>query len=204
MRVGLTGGVGSGKSTVSALLAQHGATVFDADAIAREVVEPGTVGFDAVVAHFGSGVVAADGSLDRAALAALVFNDDEARNALNAIVHPLVGQRFAEQMASAPPDAIVVYDVPLLVEGGLEKGFDIVVVVETDPETRVARLAGRGMPEQDARARMAAQATDAERRAAAHEVIRNDGTPEALETEVDELWRRLLERQHVQAEPSSP
>ena len=137
-------------------------------------------------------------------LAALVFSDDEARNALNAIVHPLVGQRFAEQMASAPPDAIVVYDVPLLVEGGLEKGFDIVVVVETDPETRVARLAGRGMPEQDARARMAAQATDAERRAAAHEVIRNDGTPEALETEVDELWRRLLERQHVQAEPSSP
>lgn len=194
MRVGLTGGVGSGKSTVSDLLADRGAVVFDADAIAREVVEPGTPGYDAVVERFGPDVVLPDGGLDRAALAQLVFGDDEARAALNAIVHPLVGQRFAEAMESAPPDAVVVYDVPLLVEGDLAAGFDVVVVVEADAETRVARLAGRGMPEADARARMAAQATDEQRRAVAHEIVSNDGSIDALHDQVAALWQRLVAR----------
>jgi dephospho-CoA kinase len=194
VRVGLTGGVGSGKSTVAQLLAGHGATVFDADAIAREVVETGTPGFDAVVAQFGTDIVAADGSLDRAVLASVVFNDERARRELNAIVHPLVGEQFTAQMAAATPDSIVVYDVPLLVEGNLAEGFDVVVVVEADQQTRVARLQERGMPEQDARARMATQATDEQRRAVAHELINNDGNRESLETQVGELWERLIER----------
>ena len=191
MRVGLTGGVGSGKSTISALLAAHGAAVIDADALAREVVEPGTPGYDAVVARFGSGVVAADGSLDRAALAAIVFNDETARSDLNAIVHPLVGRRTAELMTATGPDDIVVYDVPLLVETGLAEGFDVVVVVLADVEVRVRRLVERGMPEADARARMAAQATDDERRAVATEILTNDGSREELATQVDALWERL-------------
>ena len=192
--VGLTGGVGAGKSAVSALLAGHGAVVIDADAIAREVVEPGTAGFDAVVARFGSAVVSSDGGLDRAAIAAIVFEDKAARIDLNAIVHPLVGRRSAELMATVPADAVVVYDVPLLVEGGLAAGFDCVVVVEADEVTRLARLAERGLPEEQARARMAAQVGDEERRAVAHEVINNDGTREALAGEVRELWQRLRAR----------
>jgi dephospho-CoA kinase len=198
--VGLTGGVGAGKSAVSALLAGHGAVVIDADAIAREVVEPGTVGYAAVVARFGPAVVAADGALDRAAIAAIVFEDESARNDLNAIVHPLVGRRSAELMAAVPAEAIVVYDVPLLVEGGLAPGFDYVVVVETDEATRLARLAERGLPESQAQARMAAQVGDEERRAVAHEVINNDGTRESLADEVRELWQRLLARRNRAAE----
>jgi dephospho-CoA kinase len=191
VRVGLTGGVGSGKSTVSALLAQHGAVVIDADALAREVVEPGTPGYDAVVDRFGPEVVATDGSLDRAKLAAIVFTDDAARNDLNAIVHPLVGRRTAELMAATSPDDIVVYDVPLLVESGLAAGFDVVVVVLADAETRVRRLAERGMPEGDARARMAAQSSDEQRRAVATEILLNDGTRDQLAAQVDALWKRL-------------
>lgn len=199
MRVGLTGGVGAGKSTVSRLLAGRGAVVIDADAIAREVVEPGTPGYDAVVRRFGSGVVASDGSLDRAALAAIVFADAAARADLNAIVHPLVGQRTEQLMAAAPPDAVVVYDVPLLVESGLAAGFDVVVVVLAADETRVSRLAGRGMPEADARARMAAQATDEQRRVVADEVLVNDGTVDELTAQVDALWQRLARRTEAAA-----
>jgi dephospho-CoA kinase len=194
VRVGLTGGLGSGKSTVASLLADHGAVVIDADAIAREVVEPGTPGFDAVVKRFGSNVVTSEGRLDRSALAAVVFADAAARGDLNGIVHPLVGQRSAELMAAADPDAIVVYDVPLLAESGLGDAFDVVVVVEADVDTRLARLAERGLTDADARARMDAQATDEQRRAVAHEVINNDGSREALAAEVDELWRRLVSR----------
>jgi dephospho-CoA kinase len=194
MRVGLTGGVGSGKSTVSSLLAAHGAVVVDADAIAREVVLAGTPGFDAVVARFGADVIGPDGELDRAKLASIVFADDLARNDLNGIVHPLVGERTAALMAAAPPDAVAVYDVPLLGESNMAAAFDVVVVVEAAPETRLARLAARGMPEADARARMAAQATDEQRRAVAHEVIGNDGPLEALRAEVDALWDRLAAR----------
>jgi dephospho-CoA kinase len=200
VRVGLTGGVGSGKSTVSALLARHGALVIDADAIAREVVEPGTPGYDAVLARFGAEVVAADGTLDRPALAAVVFGDEAARADLNAIVHPLVGERSAELMAAAAPEDVVVYDVPLLVESRLGKAFDVVVVVEADVDTRLTRLAERGLAESDARARMAVQASDEERRAVAHEVIANDGTREELAAEVDELWQRLIARRDADAQ----
>ncbi len=199
MKVGLTGGVGSGKSTVSALLAEHGAVIIDADPIAREVVEAGTPGYDAVVARFGSDVVAADGSLDRPALAAVVFADDDARRDLNAIVHPLVGRRSAEVLAEIPDDAIVVYDVPLLVEGGLAAGYDDVVVVEADEATRLARLAERGMAEADARARMAAQATDEQRRAVATELLDNNGSREALAAQVGALWQRLEARRAAAA-----
>ena len=190
MRVGLSGGVGSGKSTVAAMLAEHGAVVIDADAIAREVVEPGTPGYHAVVAEFGESVVA-DGRLDRAALAKIVFDDDDARARLNAIVHPLVGERTAQLMAEAPADAMLVYDVPLLVESGLADGFDTVVIVLAPRDLRLERLAGRGMPAEDARARMAKQATDDERRDVADEIVTNDGTREQLQAQVDALWERL-------------
>lgn len=191
MRVGLTGGVGSGKSTVARLLAQHGAVVIDADAIAREVVEPGTPGFAAVVAAFGRSVVGPDGRLDRPALAAIVFADERRRAELNAIVHPLVAQRTVELAAAAPADAVVVHDIPLLVENDMAAGFDFVVVVEARVDIRLARLAARGMSETDARERMAAQATDGQRRAAADAVIVNDGPLTDLKHQVDEVWKQL-------------
>jgi dephospho-CoA kinase len=191
VRIGLTGGVGSGKSTVADLLARHGALVINADALAREVVEPGTPGLAALVERFGAGILTPDGALDRAALARLAFTDDRARADLNAIVHPLVGRRSAEIMAELPDDAVVIYDVPLLVENDLSGGFDVVVVVEADVETRVRRLVRRGLTADDARARIAVQATDEQRRAVADEIIRNDGSPEELAAAVDELWERL-------------
>jgi dephospho-CoA kinase len=195
VRVGLTGGVGSGKSTVSALLAEHGAVIIDADAIAREVVEPGTPGLAAVVDRFGRDVLTTDGALDRPKLAAVVFNDEAARLDLNSIVHPLVGARTVELTAAAPADAIVVYDVPLLVENGMAAGFDTVLVVEADEQTRLARLEGRGMPEADARARIKAQASDEQRRAVADELIDNSGSLDELRRAVDTVWDRLLARQ---------
>jgi dephospho-CoA kinase len=183
--------VGSGKSTVSGLLAEHGAVIIDADAIAREVVEPGTPGFAAVVEAFGSDVVGADGRLDRPALAAQVFGDTSKRLQLNAIVHPLVGARTVELAAAAPPDAVVVYDIPLLVESDMAAGFEFVLVVEAPVETRLARLQERGMAEADARERMAAQASDEQRRAVAHAVIDNRGSLAELKQRVDEVWQRL-------------
>ncbi len=194
VKVGLTGGVGSGKSTVAGLLAEHGAVIVDADAIAREVVEQGKPGYAAVVARFGPAVVADEGSLDRPALAAIVFADDDARRDLNAIVHPLVGRRAAQVLAAIPDDAIVVFDVPLLVEGNLAAGYDAVVVVEAEVATRLARLAERGLSEHDARARMAAQASDEQRRAVATELIDNNGSRDALAEQVGALWERLQGR----------
>ncbi|MCZ2828217.1 dephospho-CoA kinase [Modestobacter sp. VKM Ac-2986] len=188
LRIGLTGGIGSGKSTVAALLAERGAQVVDADRIAREVVEPGTPGLAAVVAEFGDGVLTADGALDRAALASIVFGDPAARARLDGIVHPLVRARAAELVAAAPPDAVVVQDVPLLVETGQAGDFDLVLVVQADPGTRVERLVGRGLSAADARARMASQATDEERRAVADVVLHNDGDRVALAEEVDRFW----------------
>jgi len=188
LRIGLTGGIGSGKSTVAALLAERGAQVVDADLIAREVVEPGTPGLAAVVAEFGSGVLTPDGALDRPALAAVVFGDPAARARLDAVVHPLVRARAAELVAAAPPDAVVVQDVPLLVETGQAGSFDLVLVVETDQETRVARLLERGLGAADARARIASQATDEQRRAVADVVLRNDGDRADLAAQVDRFW----------------
>ena len=195
LRVGLTGGIGSGKSEVSRQLGRHGAVLIDADVIAREVVEPGTPGLAAIVERFGDGVLDADGSLDREGLGRLVFGDPDKRRALNAIVHPLVGEattaRFAAIMES-DPDAIVVHDVPLLVEAGLGRAYDAVVVVATEPETQVRRLVEqRGMTETDARARIAAQASPAERLAVADYVIDNNGSLAALRERVDEVWERL-------------
>jgi dephospho-CoA kinase len=194
VRVGLTGGLGAGKSTVASLLAEQGAVIIDADAIAREVVRAGTRGFDAVVARFGRDVVGADGELDRARLADIVFADDSARDDLNGIVHPLVAQRSAELTAEVQDGAVVVYDVPLLVENGLAGGFDVVVVVEADLATRLRRLEERGLPEAQAKARITAQATDEQRRAVADELLRNDGNKDELTDQVRALWQRLVAR----------
>jgi dephospho-CoA kinase len=191
MKIGLTGGVGVGKSTVAALLEKRGARIIDADQLAREVVQPGTGGLEAVVARFGGRVVSPDGRLDRAALAEIVFADPAARADLNAIVHPLVRQRARKLMADAPPGTVIVYDVPLLVENKLADDFDAVVVVEAPFELRIARLIERGLSEAQARARMASQATDAQRRAIANYVLINDGSTEALVANVDELWEKL-------------
>ena len=193
LRIGLTGGIGSGKSTVSALLAERGAVVVDADLIAREVVEAGTPGLAAVVEAFGPSVVRADGTLDRPALAAIVFTDPEARARLDAIVHPLVRARTAELVGAAAADAVVVNDVPLLVEAGRAGSYDLVLVVEADAETRVARLVQRGLTAEDARARMASQASDEQRRAVADVVLDNSGTPEQLAEQVDRFWAERVE-----------
>ena len=188
LRIGLTGGIGSGKSTVARLLADRGAHVVYADVLAREVVAPGTPGLAAVVAAFGEGVLTADGALDRPALAAVVFGDAEARARLDGIVHPLVRERAAGAIGALPDDAVVVQDIPLLVETGQAGSFDVVLVVQADAEVRVARLVTRGLAEADARARIAAQATDEQRRAVADVVLVNSGTPEELATQVDRFW----------------
>ncbi|MGH9041735.1 MAG: dephospho-CoA kinase [Acidimicrobiia bacterium] len=188
--VGLTGGIGSGKSTVSGALEERGAVVIDADAIARQVVEPGTPGFDAVVDRFGPAVVAVDGSLDRAALARLVFEDAGARADLNAIVHPLVAQESQRRVTAAPAGAVVVMDVPLLVEAA-RSGYDLVVVVEAPAGVRLTRLVTRGMDPTDARRRMEAQASDEERRRVADVVVDNGGSRDDLEGQVAGLWADL-------------
>ena len=196
--VGLTGGIGSGKSEVSRRLAALGAVIVDADVIAREVVAPGTPGLAQVVEAFGAGVLRADGSLDREGLGRIVFADADKLAQLNVIVHPLVGERIAEIMADVErtePDAIVVYDVPLLVENGLQDRYEVVVVVAATPQTQLRRLVEqRGMTEADARARIAAQAPLEAKLAVADIVITNDGDLEALDTTVGEVWRDLAER----------
>ncbi|MFE0189445.1 dephospho-CoA kinase [Streptomyces sp. NPDC058989] len=192
VKVGLTGGIGAGKSEVSRLLASYGAVIVDADKIAREVVEPGTPGLASVVEEFGDGVLTPEGTLDRPKLGGIVFADPEKLKALNAIVHPLVGARSAELEASAGPEAVVVHDVPLLTENGLAPLYDLVVVVDAAPETQLDRLVRlRGMAEDEARSRMAAQATRAQRLAVADLVIDNDGPLEALEPQVRAVWERL-------------
>ncbi|MHA6631992.1 dephospho-CoA kinase [Pseudonocardia sichuanensis] len=193
LRVGLTGGIGSGKSTVARRLVARGAVLVDSDALAREVVAPGTDGLAEVVAAFGDGVLDAAGALDRPALAAVVFGDPAARERLNAIVHPRVRARSDELIATAAADAVVVQDVPLLVENGMAPLFPLVVVVHAEAEERVRRLVQlRGMPEADARARIAAQSDDAARRAAADVWLDNSGGPGDLDAAVDELWERRL------------
>ncbi|MFF4605581.1 dephospho-CoA kinase [Streptomyces sp. NPDC001339] len=194
VKVGLTGGIGAGKSEVSRLLASYGAVIVDADVIAREVVEPGTPGLAAVVEEFGDGVLTPEGTLDRPKLGAIVFADPERRKALNAIVHPLVGARSAALEAAAGTDAVVVHDVPLLAENGLAPLYDLVVVVDAAPRTQLDRLVRlRGMAEDEAKARMAAQATREQRLAVADLVIDNDGPLEDLEPQVRAVWERLRE-----------
>lgn len=195
LSVGLTGGIGAGKSEVSRLLVERGAVLIDADRIAREVVAPGTPGLAAVVETFGEEVLAEDGSLDRARLGSIVFADRERLAALNSIVHPLVGARSKELSEAAPEDAVVVHDVPLLTENGLAPLYDLVVVVDASPDTQLDRLVRlRGMTEEDARARMAAQATREQRRAVADIVIDNDVPLDELIRRVDEVWAELVRR----------
>jgi dephospho-CoA kinase len=194
LMVGLTGGIGAGKSAVSRRLARRGAVVIDSDVLAREVVAPGTAGLAEVVAVFGADILGADGALDRPALGARVFGDVAARRRLEQIIHPRVRARTAELVAAAPPSAVVVNDVPLLVEVGLAPTYHLVVVVEADPDLRVRRLVDtRGMTPEAARARIAAQTDDEHRRAAADVLIRNDADLGELDSRLDALWHgRLL------------
>ncbi|HEV2242520.1 MAG TPA: dephospho-CoA kinase [Streptosporangiaceae bacterium] len=195
LRVGLTGGIGSGKSEVSRRLAAQGAVVIDADAIAREVVAPGTDGLAEVVEAFGKEILRADGELDRPALGDIVFADPELRGKLNAIVHPRVGARMAELERGAGPGAIVVHDVPLIAENGLAGGYDLVVVVDVPPRIQVERLVRyRGMTREQAQARMAAQASREQRLAIAGIVIDNSGSLAELDRQVGDLWAELRRR----------
>lgn len=195
IRVGLTGGIGSGKSTVSRLLASYGAVVVDADLVAREVVEPGTPGLAAVVEAFGTAVLLPTGALDRNALGKVVFGDAAARARLSGILHPLIGERSGELMeaASASGAPMLVHDVPLLVESSLQSRYDVVVVVDASPAVQLDRLVRlRGMSSADAQARIAAQASREDRLAAATVVLDNDGTVEELTGQVQALWADLL------------
>ena len=195
LRVGLTGGIGSGKSEVSKRLAAQGAVVMDADAIAREVVAPGTDGLAEVVEAFGKEILRADGELDRPRLGDIVFADPELRGKLNAIVHPRVGARMAELERGAGPGAIVVHDVPLIAENSLAGGYDLVVVVDVPPRIQVERLVRyRGMTREQAGARMAAQASRERRLAIAGIVIDNSGSLAELDRQVGDLWAELRRR----------
>lgn len=192
LRVGLTGGIGSGKSAVAELLAGHGAVIVDADQLARQAVEPGTHGLARIAAEFGPEVLTPQGALDRAALAELVFADPEALARLNAIVHPEVRRLAAVAEQAAHPDAVVVHVIPLLVETGQGASFDCVVVVDVDPATQLRRVRERdGLGADQVRARIAAQASRADRLAVADVVIDNTGTPADLERSVARLWSRL-------------
>lgn len=194
-RVGLTGGVASGKSTVAAMLAELGAVVIDADLLAREVVAPGTAGLAEVVAAFGPGVLTADGQLDRPTVGSLVFADPDARRTLEAIIHPRVRARAAEIEAEAPPDAIVVHDIPLLVETGQQASFDAVIVVDVPVETQIERMTmSRGLSREEADARVAAQATREQRNAAATYRLDNSGTRDDLRALVAEVVEELRGR----------
>jgi dephospho-CoA kinase len=198
LRVGLTGGIGSGKSAVAERLAALGAVVLDGDKAARAVVEPGTPGLARIAEAFGPDVLRADGTLDRAKLAALVFSDEAARRTLNAITHPLIHEHIAAAeraaVAAGGPGAVIVHDIPLLAEGQRSSDFDVVIVVDVPAELQVARLAGRGLPADQARARMAAQATRDQRLAVADIVIDNSGTLEDLDRRVAGVWADLRSR----------
>lgn len=191
-QVGLTGGIGSGKSEVARLLAERGAIVIDSDVLAREAVARGTDGLIAVVEEFGDGVLTSDGDLDRPALGERVFADPPARERLEAIIHPRVRERAAQIVEQAEPDAVVVHDIPLLVETGQQDAFDVLVVVDVPTEVQIARLGEqRGMSEEEARSRIAAQATRAQRTGAADIVVDNTGSLSDLQGRVDELWKQL-------------
>jgi dephospho-CoA kinase len=203
--VALTGGIASGKSTISRRLAEHGAVVIDADKVAREVVEPGTPALERIVERFGAGVLNDDGSLNRSALGSIVFSDDAGRLALNAITHPAVWTRtkqLIQSAAAADESAVIVYDVPLLIEASKDRpiSFDQIVVVEAPAATRLRRLVElRGMTEAEASSRVSAQASDEERRRVADTVISTDGTLEETLQRTDDLWDELSRRARVSA-----
>src|SRR3954471_19251442 len=197
LRIGLTGGIGAGKSTVSAAFNECGGIIVDGDVIAREVVEPGTQGLSALVDAFGADILLPDGALNRPALAAKAFVDDEQRAKLNGIVHPLVGKRREEIIAAVSDDAVVVEDIPLLVETGMAPAFPLVVVVHADEQTRVERLIKRGMDEADAWARIKAQASEEQRRAIADVLLDNSASPAELVEKARDLWdNRVLPLAH--------
>jgi dephospho-CoA kinase len=199
--VGLTGGIGAGKSTVADLLAERGAVIVDADEVARAVVDPGQPALEKLVERFGSGILDADGRLDRPVLAKLAFVDDQSRRDLEGITHPAINEEFGRRVAEAPSDAIVVLDVPLLTESpqARARGYQIVIVVEAPRDVRLARLEGRGVDRADAEARMSAQAGDEDRRKIATHVVDNSGDRASLERQIDELWADL-QRRHREAE----
>ena len=192
--VGLTGGIGSGKSTVAAMLVARGAVVVDADLIARQVVAPGTPALEKLVERFGPEILRADGSLDRAALAERAFVTEESKHDLEAITHPAIGEEFLRQVAAAPEDGIVVHDVPLLVESTRGLQYDAVIVVEAPTVARLDRLERRGIPRADAERRMTMQASNEDRRAVATWVLDNSGDVAALEAQVEKVWAELQER----------
>ena len=195
LRVGLTGGIGAGKGEVGRRLAARGALVIDADQVARDVVAPGTPGLTAIVETFGARVLRPDGSLDRALLGEVVFADDELRAKLNAIVHPLVGERMREIEETAGQPDVMVHEIPLLAENGLAPAFDVVVVVDTPPEVQLERLISlRGMTSTHAKARMSAQGTREQRLAVATLVVDNSGALAALDDQVSALWAELTRR----------
>lgn len=204
LRIGLTGGIGSGKSTVADRLAAHGAFVLDADRVARQVIEPGTPGLASVVEAFGTEVLAADGALDRSALGRTVFGDEVARQRLNGILHPRIAARTAELAASAPRDAVIVHDVPLLVENGLGPDYHLVLVVDAPEPVRIERLRARGLDADDARRRVASQAGEQARRAAADVWLDNAGTPDDLLAAVDRLWRDRLQPYRANLQANRP
>lgn len=190
--VGLTGGLGAGKSTVARMLADRGAVVVDADELARRAIDPGSPGFHKVVRVFGDDVVAEDGSIDRRALARIVFDDPEARRALESITHPEVFRLLAQEVEGRrDTDDVVVFDAPLIVETGFDAATDVLVVVTLDPALQLERVVARGMDRAEAEGRIAAQASPEEREARADEVVRNDGDLEDLERQVAALWERL-------------
>jgi dephospho-CoA kinase len=194
--VGLTGGIGAGKSTVAEMLAARGAVVVDADVVARAVVAPGTPALAALVERFGAGVLAPDGSLDRPALARVAFADDTTRADLEAITHPAINEEFTRRVLEAPPDGVVVLDVPLLTESdqARKRPYEAVIVVEAPRDVRLARLEGRGVDRADAERRMAAQASDEDRRKLATYVLDNSGDRAHLERQVDDVWSELQTR----------
>ncbi|GAA2342330.1 dephospho-CoA kinase [Saccharopolyspora halophila] len=192
LRVGLSGGIGSGKSTVAERLRALGAVIVDADALAREVVAPGSRGLAELIERFGRDIVGADGALDRPALAAKAFVDDESRAALNAITHPKIAELTARRMAEAPADSVLVHDIPLLVEAGYAPEYQLVIIVHAPEDVRVARLTERGLAETDARARIAAQATEPQRREVADVWLDNSGDVDDLLARVDRLWDERL------------
>lgn len=207
LRVALTGGIGSGKSTVASLLGDMGAIVIDSDQLARDVLAPGTPGLEKVKERFGPQIVV-NGNLDRKALAALIFNDDSARSDLEAITHPLIRERFENSLISLPPDAIVINEVPLLIEANLQNEYDVVLTVETSQKVKSERLQARGMSESEISERIRAQASDEERRTVSDVVITNDGDIAALRSTLTTLWFERLkpfeEQRRLKARMQNP